>query len=71
MCWDVLVNFLGREARSSWGFSLLASVVDKGVDHCMEVTLNIQTKLLSSSGLVEQSLFIVKIVKRWFVHNLR
>ena len=36
----------------------------------MEVTLNIQTKVLSRSGLVQQSLFVVKIVKRWFVHNL-
>lgn len=37
----------------------------------MEVTLNTQTKLLSRSGLVEQSFFMVKVVKRWFVHNLR
>lgn len=72
VCWGVLGNFLGRKSRSSWGFPRLEICSRQRCwPNFTEVTWNIQAKLLSRSGLVEQSLFMVKVVVRRLIHNLR
>lgn len=66
VCWDMLVNSLGRESRG---------VLPDGIccrqscsPNSMQATLNIHAKLVSRSGHVEQ---LVKIFETSFVPNLK
>lgn len=68
VCWDMLVNSLGRESRSFWG------VLSDGIccrqscsPNSMQATLSIRAKLVSRSGHVEQ---LVQIFEICFVRSI-